>query len=127
MTRCAGITAACFDVFGTLIHYNGRRLNPYRRLIQVRHEEQAERLPFLTRNAGVAVFAEELRLSHMLPVIRRELDEEIAGLQLFNEVELVLRTLRSAGQRLAVCSNLAAEYGPVVRQLLPGIDAPCTE
>lgn len=117
------VTAVCFDAFGTLIHYNGRRINPYRRLIQVGQGEQAERLPFLTRNAGVAVFAEELGLSHMLPVIQRELDEEIVGLQLFPEVELVLRKLRAAGKRLVVCSNLAAEYGQAVRQLLPGFDA----
>ena len=40
-------TAVCFDVFGTLIHYAGRRVNPYRRLIV-----SEARLPFLTRNVG---------------------------------------------------------------------------
>ena len=39
--------AVCFDVFGTLIHYAGRRVNPYRRLIV-----SEARLPFLTRNVG---------------------------------------------------------------------------
>jgi len=116
------MAAVCFDVFGTLIHYNGQRVNPYRRLVTVEPGDQAERLPFLTRNVPVDVFAGELGLSHLVPVIRRELDLEIAGLQLFPEVELTLRKLRATGKRIAVCSNLAHEYGQTVRQLLPGLD-----
>ena len=117
------ISAVCFDAFGTLIHYGGRRTHPYRHLIQAGHKTPVERLPFLTRNAGVAVFAKELGLSHLLPVIQRELEEEIAGLQRFPEVEPVLRKQRAAGKRIAVCSNLATEYGPSVRRLLPNLDA----
>jgi HAD superfamily hydrolase (TIGR01509 family) len=116
-------TAVCFDAFGTLIRYNGPRLNPYRRLLPVSDGQRGERLPFLTRNAGIAVFADELGLSHLLPLIRRELDDEIAGLQLFPEAAPVLRRLRAAGKRLALCSNVAAEYGPAVRRLLPDLDA----
>jgi len=116
------ITAVCFDVFGTLVRYNGQRVNPYRRLVTVEPGEQAERMPFLTRNIPVDVFADELGLSHLVPVIRRELDTEIAGLQLFLEVELALRKLRATGKRIAVCSNLAHEYGQVVRRLLPNFD-----
>lgn len=117
------ITAVCFDAFGTLIHYGGKRTHPYRRLLRASAKAQAQRLPFLTRNAGIATFAEELGLAHQLPDIRRELEEEIAGLQLFPEVAQTLRQLRAAGKQLALCSNLAAEYGPIVRQLLPGLDA----
>ena len=116
------ITAVCFDAFGTLIHYNGQRVNPYRRLVTVVSEEQAERMQFLTRNVPVDVFADELGLSHLIPQIRLELEAEIAGLQLFPEVELTLRKLRAAGKRIAVCSNLAHEYGQVVRHLLPNLD-----
>lgn len=122
MSRQA-ITAVCFDVFGTLLGYNGRRINPYRRLVQAEPGQKAQRLPFLTRDVGVDVFAEELGLSHLLPIIRHELAVELAGVQLFPEVAQVLRQLRAAGKRLAVCSNLAQEYGQVVRQLLPGLDA----
>lgn len=88
------VSAVCFDAFGTLIHYNGRRINPYRRLLHAGQGEQTERLPFLIRNAGVSVFAEELGLSYMLPTIQRELDDELAALQLFPEVEMVLRSKR---------------------------------
>ena len=99
------MAAVCFDVFGTLIHYNGQRVNPYRRLLTVAPCDQTERIQFLTRNVPVDVFADELGLSHLVPVIRRELDTEIAGLQLFPEVELTLSKLRATGMRIAVCGN----------------------
>ena len=111
-------TAVCFDVFGTLIHYAGRRVNPYRRLIV-----SEARLPFLTRNVGIEVFAEELGLSALLPSLRHELEAEINGLQLFPEVEDVFKKLRSQGKKIAVCSNLAYEYGTAARALLPAVDA----
>jgi len=117
------ISAVCFDAFGTLIKYGGHPINPYRHLTQSEHNRAAERRQFLTRNAGLADIASELGLSHMLPIIQAELNEELSGLQLFPEVQQTLDKLRTHGKRMAVCSNLAAAYGPVVRQLLPLLDA----
>lgn len=117
------ISAICFDAFGTLIRHGEPRLNPYQRLIPSRKMTQDERLMFLTRNVSVATLARELGVSDMLSVIRRELDEEIAGLQLFPEVESVLTSIRKAGKKIAICSNLATEYGSVVHHLLPDLDA----
>ena len=116
------ISAICFDAFGTLITQTGRRINPYRRLVQG-VDQDAERLPFLTRDVAIDVFADELGLSHLIPVIRRELAEELAALELFPEVVEVIRKLRAAGKRLAVCSNIASEYGPMIRQLLPDLNS----
>lgn len=118
-----GVSAVCFDAFGTLIGYRGRRLNPYRRLLAGGHSKPMERLPFLTRNVGIEVFARELGLMAELPDMERELAEELSGLVLYPEVEVVLDTLRQAGWKVAVCSNLAAAYGPAVRQLVPDLDA----
>ncbi|MCQ9730197.1 HAD family hydrolase [Pseudomonas aeruginosa] len=115
------IRAIAFDAFGTLIQY-GRRTAPYSRLLTERGEGAA-RLPFLTRNVPVATFAAELGLEHFLPDIEADLAEELAGLRLFAEVPELLARARRAGLRLAVCSNLAAEYGPAVRGLLPDLDA----
>lgn len=74
------ISAICFDAFGTLITQTGRRINPYRRLVQG-VDQDAEWLPFLTRDVAIDVFADELGLSHLIPVIRRELAEELAALE----------------------------------------------
>lgn len=117
------IRAMAFDAFGTLIGYGGARVNPYRRLLLARRADHAERLPFLTRNVPATTFAAELGIEHMMLDFERELAEELAGLRLFDEVADVLHRARDAGLRLAVCSNLAAAYGPAVRRLLPGLDA----
>lgn len=118
-----GISAVCFDAFGTLIDYGGQRLNPYRRLLRSTPAKQAERLSFLTRNVSIRVFADELGFEAELPAMEQELSEELAGLRLYPEVEGTLSALRHAGKKVAVCSNLAAAYGPTVRKLLPGLDA----
>lgn len=117
------IRTVAFDAFGTLIGYGGQRINPYLRLVDAAPGEKAARLSFLTRNVPVEVFATELGRAHLLPVIQRELAEELAGLRLFDEVGVALRKLRAASTRIAVCSNLVFEYGPAVRRLLPDLDA----
>ena len=119
--RTHGFKAIALDAFGTLIQY-GQRLAPYSRLLAGRGEGAA-RLPFLTRDVPVATFAAELGLEHLLPDIEADLAEELAGLRLFVEVPELLARARRAGLRLAVCSNLAAEYGPAVHGLLPDLDA----
>jgi HAD superfamily hydrolase (TIGR01509 family) len=77
----------------------------------------------MTRNVPVEVFAEELERTHLSHIIRRKLEDELAALQLYPEVEPTLRSLRATGKRIAVCSNLAYEYGPAVHRLLPDLDA----
>jgi HAD superfamily hydrolase (TIGR01509 family) len=113
------IDAVCFDAFGTLIHFAGRRVNPYRHLITA----TGEKLPLLISNQSIDIFARQHGLDHLIPVMRKELENEISGLQLFNDVEDVIQQLRSCNKKIAVCSNLAAEYGPVVRTMLPDMDA----
>lgn len=115
------IRAIAFDAFGTLIQY-GQRLAPYGRLVGAKGERD-DRQPFLTRDVPVATFAAELGRVDLLPEIEADLAEELAGLRLFAEVPELLARARRAGLRLAVCSNLANEYGPAVRALLPGLDA----
>lgn len=117
------ISAVCFDAFGTLISYQGRRTSPYRHLLQMEQSAEFDKLPFLTRNVSVDTLAQERGVSHMLPKIQAELNEELQGLALFSEVELILSELKHAGKRIAVCSNLAAAYGPAVYKLLPTMDA----
>lgn len=106
-----------FDVFGTLISQPGRRIDAYFRLFT------AERLPFMTRNVDIAVFAKELGCEHLLPVIRRELANEVDGFVLYADVESSLQRLRALNYQIGLCSNLAKSYGAAVHALLPGLDA----
>lgn len=111
-----------FDAFGTLIEHRGHRINAYDRLTAGDAGQKAERRPFLTRNVGVDVFARELGLEYMLPVIERELAAELAQLAVFEEVPEVLKRLRARQCKIAVCSNLAQPYGEAVHSLVPGLD-----
>jgi len=113
--------AIVFDAFGTLIRYTVRTA-PYERLV---HDggRPVDRLSCLTRDVPMSTFAIELGVEYRLDVMEADLAEELVHLRLFSEVPDVLAAARAAGLRLAVCSNLAREYGPVVRGLLPGLDA----
>lgn len=109
------------DAFGTLLTYTRQRINLYSRLVDSRGEKVARHF-FLTRNVSLDVFADELGLNHLLPVIQHEQAEEMAAICLFSDVNETLRRLRGEGCQIVVCSNLAQPYGEVVKRLLPGLD-----
>ncbi|MCC4118446.1 HAD family hydrolase [Aromatoleum toluclasticum] len=110
-----------FDAFGTLICRTRPRLNPYGRLL-AGAGPATPRLPFLTRNVPIEVFAQELGLESLQPAIYQELAEDLTGYRLFEDVAPTLQRLRADGCRIVVCSNLAHPYAEVVRRLLPGLD-----
>ena len=115
--------AIIFDAFGTLIRYTTRTA-PYGSLVDA-EGQPVDRLACLTRNVPLATLASEIGVGDKLEldVILPDLAEELSGLRLFPEVADVLAKARAAGLRLAVCSNLAYEYGPAVRGLVPELDA----
>ncbi len=113
--------AIVFDAFGTLICYTARPA-PYGRLVDAAGRP-ADRLACLTRNVPMAKVAIELGAESSLDIMEADLAEELSGLRLFPEVADVLAKARAAGLRLAVCSNLAYEYGPAVRGLVPELDS----
>lgn len=113
--------AIVFDAFGTLIQYTERRA-PYEHLVDGQGRV-VDRQACLTRNVPMSTFAIELGLEGRLDVMEVDLAEELGGLRLYPETTTVLGKARAAGLHLAVCSNLASEYGRAVRALLPSMDA----
>lgn len=113
--------AIVFDAFGTLIRYTAR-LAPYDRLMDAAGRPM-DRLACLTRDVPLATLATEVGVADNLDLMLPDLAEELSGLRLFPEVPDVLAKARAAGLRLAVCSNLAYEYGATVRALVPDLDA----
>ena len=116
------VSVVIFDAFGTLIPKARRRINPYSRLVVSGDSGKSARRPFLTRNVTIDVFAEELGLAYLVPLLRREIQQEISELTLYADVELTFAALRGAGYRIAICSNLAFEYCAAVRAMLPSVD-----
>jgi beta-phosphoglucomutase-like phosphatase (HAD superfamily) len=114
--------AIIFDAFGTLIRYTTRTA-PYGGLADA-DGRLVDRLACLTRNVPLATLTTEIGAGDKLDVILPDLADELSGLRLFPEVADVLAKARAVGLRLAVCSNLAYEYGPAVRGLVPELDVP---
>ena len=114
-----------FDLFGTLVEYgvvhhpfrqllmwardNGRRPKPddARRLMTVNGE-----LPELIAALGIAA------PDWLLEQIQLQLQEELASLTLYDDVEPTLSALKASEVPFAICSNLASPYGRVLERLL---------
>jgi HAD superfamily hydrolase (TIGR01509 family) len=119
------LEAVVFDVYGTLVEIGDKRA-PFRQLLK--HGERQGRpstpsdataimaTPLALRDAaslfGIALTANEAAQ------LERDLDAEIASCRLFPESLLTLHALRNRGLKLALCSNLAADYGPPIMALL---------
>jgi HAD superfamily hydrolase (TIGR01509 family) len=113
--------AIVFDAFGTLIRYTTRTA-PYGRLMDA-DGQLMDRLACLTRNVPLATFASEIGAGSSLDLMEARLGRRAVRPAPVPEVPNVLAKARAAGLRLAVCSNLAYEYGPAVRGLVPELDA----
>lgn len=122
----ADIKAVVFDVYGTLIEIRTRR-RPYAKILQLLadagrapcHDDAARLMPTPVGLAGAAhLFGIELPASALAP-IEQDLLAELASVTLYPETLWTLTSLREAGLRIGVCSNLAAPYAIPVQKLLP--------
>ena len=120
-----GIRAVAFDCFGTLLHIRSPK-NPWKALLtaarqadQPTLDPRREPIPTIEEFAaacGVA-FQEEWR---------RDLDVELASIDVAQGAYEVLDRLRGAGFRLALASNLAPAYvAPTVQLLGDLVDVTC--
>ncbi|SDG12925.1 HAD family hydrolase [Phytopseudomonas seleniipraecipitans] len=124
------MTAVIFDVFGTLIRIEERR-NPYLQLLRYGREQglspSSKHLHMLmTRDLGWGEAADRLgvRANYVkLREIAQLLQQELESMTLYPDALEAISMLREAGIKVGLCSNLASEYGPAVRELLPGLDA----
>lgn len=123
-------TGVIFDVFSTLIKINDRR-NPYLQLLRYGRKQglclSGEHLRMLmTQELGWQEAADMLRIRADDVVLRGfagELQKELASMTLYDDALEAISMLREAGVKIGLCSNLAAGYGPTVRELLPNLDA----
>ncbi|MGC8493669.1 MAG: HAD family hydrolase [Syntrophobacteraceae bacterium] len=124
-----GVKAVVFDAFGTLAHI-GEKRHPYRHLLQKlaahgRRPQADDASRIMSANVGIAgiagLFGVEFPASEIAG-IEIELYEELASVKLFPDALPVLGALRTAGYKLALCSNLAAPYAIPLKLLLPPLD-----
>lgn len=120
------IKAVAFDVFGTLVHIK-RPTRPFRQLVRVLHEAGRPR----QRDDGIRAMSNVLSLRQAadlfggvvaedtLLALEAELIEELRSIAVFDDVAPTFAALQDRGIKIALCSNLAAPYGPPVLDLLP--------
>lgn len=120
------IKAVAFDVFGTLVNID-RPTRPYRKLVRLLHEAGRPR----QRDDGIRAMSSAIDLQQAarlfggmisedaLSALETELREEIESITLFPDAAPTLLALKARGIKVALCSNLAAPYGPPVLDLLP--------
>lgn len=124
--RSMAIKAVAFDVFGTLVNIE-RPTRPFRKLVRLLHEAGRPR----QRDDGVRAMSNAIDLRQAaslfggmiseedLNALEVELREEIQSITLFADASPTLIALKERGIKVALCSNLAAPYGPPVLNLLP--------
>ena len=123
------ITGVVFDAFGTLLQIK-KQLNPYRQLLRCGVRKGRTRtpsdiatlmtsdhaLPEAAVNLGIDVCPEDMCL------MQDALKQELASLTPFPDASEAIALLRDNGIKVAICSNLAAEYGATVKHLFPHMD-----
>jgi len=119
------IKAVAFDVFGTLVRIE-RPARPFRKLVRLLHEAGRRR----QSDDGVRAMSNVLDLRQAaslfggmvseadLCALEAELHEEIQSISLFDDAIPTMAALKDRGIKVALCSNLAAPYGPPVLKLL---------
>lgn len=124
--QLSGIRAVVFDVFGTLAEI-GEKRRPYAQLMELlratgRQPQLNDATRLMSANVGLAgvpqLFGAEVPFM-AISALELELYAELASIKLFPETLQTLTTLRSAGYKVALCSNLAAPYAIPIKLLLP--------
>ncbi|PHN17205.1 HAD family hydrolase [Pseudomonas sp. ICMP 561] len=123
------ITGVVFDAFGTLLQIK-TRLNPYRELIRYGSRQGRTptprdiatlmtsdlALPEAAVHLGIDVCPEDMCL------LQDALKQELASIAPFPDANEAISLLRDNEIKVAICSNLAAEYGATVKHLFPHMD-----
>lgn len=113
------VQAVCFDCFGTLMSVI-EGPGAYRKLVGTAPNRSAMRHQVLTQPQSFEqhAHARGWPLS-AIAAGRMALNDELASIQVFDDAYAVLTALRAKGLKIALCSNLAMEFGPAALKALP--------
>lgn len=123
------IVAAIFDAFGTVVQI-GRKRHPYRQLLRLgalqgRRPYAADLHRLMNSNLGLDAAAETFGIGlspDQMKFLQHDLEDELDSITVYPDAIDALRLLKAEGVATGICSNLAAPYGPVLRQVLSDVD-----
>lgn len=121
MIECNDIKAIVFDAFGTVVKPVDRSAG-YRTILSKSQDLRQGRRMALTKDVDMVGLASLLQVEPPLQEHLDQLEVEVAGIEPYEDTLPTIEALRALGKQVAICSNLAAPYGPTVRQLLPMVD-----
>lgn len=123
------IVATIFDAFGTVVQI-GRKRHPYRQLLRLgalqgRRPSAADLHRLMTANLSLDAAAETFGIGlspEQMKSLQHDLEDELDSITVYPDAIDALRLLKAEGMATGICSNLAAPYGPVLRQRLSHVD-----
>ncbi|ABR91642.1 hydrolase, HAD superfamily [Janthinobacterium sp. Marseille] len=126
MTKLNGIRAVAFDVFGTIVEIGDKR-RPYKQLMQKiykagREKDLKDAELLMSTNIAFSNVPSlfDMNLSpEEISLLEKELMSELSTITLYPEVLFTLNSLKEAGYKIGLCSNLATPYAKPVKELLP--------
>ncbi|MDC6378870.1 HAD family hydrolase [Pseudomonas graminis] len=123
------IDGVVFDAFGTVLRIT-QRTNAYGQLLREGRRQGLQLAPDSIRMAMTTNHSFDEIASQLGVVLTRAkrlelstgLKRELASIQAFPDAKAAITLLQQAGVKVGICSNLAASYGPVVREIFPHLD-----
>lgn len=115
------IKAVVFDAFGTVIKPVPRSAG-YKAIFGAAKDLRSARHMALTEDLSLADLALKLQMASPSNEHQCLLNAEIEAITLYDDTVPTIRALKEQGYQVAICSNLAAPYGPKVRELLSDVD-----
>lgn len=124
------ISGILFDAFGTIAEIT-RPTHPFRQLLkegssQGRKPHADDIRTLMTRNLPIPEAALHFGIklsSGRLKQLEEALQRELASIRPFSDAVAAISALQEAGLKIAICSNLASPYGPIIQKLFPSITA----
>jgi len=117
------IKAICFDAFGTLVEISEKRW-PFKTLLEELPQNAAKDLRYRIMREELSL--EELLRKHESALtkslklrLRSELATEIASIKIRVGMNNIWEQIKNEGYKIALCSNLALDYGDPLLELLP--------
>lgn len=123
------ISAVLFDAFGTIVRIR-RRTNPYLQLMREGRRQGLSITPenahfAMTANLPFAGIADHLGIclsASKRMELSEALEQELSSIEPYPDAVRAIAELKESDILVAVCSNLAQPYGPVVKKLFPNIE-----
>lgn len=123
------IKVIAFDVFGTLAKIK-QKISPYKKFIQWLHTQghmpqASDAVMVMSINGHFQDIATHLGYhipQAFLAELHKELQTELAQIELFTDSPPTLERLRKNGYKVVLCSNSATPYGMYISSLIKEID-----